>query len=213
MTRGLSAVEKTTAGPALAGDRGRVPTEAAPLGPADVAGRGARRRGGGGGRKQSRPRRRGRSRFRGKADRLFSPRRRAVYPRCETRARVPACPGPRRLPYDLACVGGAEPYLARVAVLAEVVELLRVRVLPAAGNRGSDKRRVMHNGCRAVTVRITYNSWVPSSDDVSSSLARPVIIPLTTKRRSRRASRRIYRRVESINRARSTARSPCRRVE
>jgi hypothetical protein len=66
-----------------------------------------------------------------------------------------------RLPYDLARVDRAEPYLTDVAVVAEVVELLRVRVLPAAaraGNRGSEKRRVMHNGCYAITVRITYYS-------------------------------------------------------
>ena len=44
--------------------------------------------------------------------------------------------------------------------------------------RTSEKRRVMHNGCCAVTVCITYNSRVPSSDDVNSSPVRSVIIPL-----------------------------------
>jgi len=111
------------------------------------------------------------------------------FPRCcllvvqyETRVRVPDCQSSwLRLPYDLARVGRAEPYLAYVAVIAEVVEFLRVHVLPAAAranNRGSEKRRVMHNGCCAVTVCITYNSRVPSSDDVNSSPVRSVIIPL-----------------------------------
>lgn len=80
----------------------------------------------------------------------------AVYPRVACRLLFWL-----RLPYDLARVGRAEPYLTHVAVVAEVVELLRVRVLPAAaraGNRGSEKRRVMHNGCYAITVRITYYS-------------------------------------------------------
>lgn len=36
------------------------------------------------------------------------------------------------LPYDLARIARAEPYLADVAAIAKVVELLRVRVLPAA---------------------------------------------------------------------------------
>lgn len=108
------------------------------------------------------------------------------FPRCYLPAVRDACSraGPLlgfRLPYDLARVGRAEPYLAHVAVVAEVVELLRVRVLPAAATERererSEKRRVMHNGCRAVTVRITYNSSVPRSDDVNSSLVRSVIIP------------------------------------
>lgn len=124
--------------------------------------------------------RRGCFRFRGKAHR-FS----AVLFTCGTTGdtrRVFACRSSWLcLPYDLARVGRAEPYLAYVAVIVEVVEFLRVHVLPAAAranNRGSEKRRVMHNGCCAVTVRITYNSRVPSSDDVNSSPVRSVIIPL-----------------------------------
>lgn len=53
---------------------------------------------------------------------------------CKTRVRGQSL---ARLPYDLARIGGAEPYLAHVTVFAEVVELLGVRVLPAARDTSS----------------------------------------------------------------------------
>lgn len=50
-----------------------------------------------------------------------------------------------RLPYNLARVGGAEPYLAHVAVIAEVVEFLGIRVLPAARDREKRQAKATSN--------------------------------------------------------------------
>lgn len=79
------------------------------------------------------------------------------------------------LPYYLARIGRAEPYLAHVTVVAEIVELVRVRVLPAG--RGAQKRqkkcRVMHDGRRAITVSalLTIHEYPDPTASVPRSLA------------------------------------------
>jgi len=115
--------------------------------------------------------------FRGKSPSIF---RGAVYPRCsrdEARVRVPAfayrttlrvLPAPNH-------ISPTSPWSWKLSSSCAYAfsQLRQERT-----TRGSEKRRVMHNGCRAVTVRITHNSRVPRSDDVNSSPVRSVIIPL-----------------------------------
>lgn len=77
------------------------------------------------------------------AGKLIDFRRGAVYPRCETRVRGFGPLGfDVHVPYDLARVGRAEPYLAHVAVVTEVVKLLRVRVFPAANTHRQRQKSV-----------------------------------------------------------------------